>query len=246
MPASPGSGRRSGRSAARAPGGKGCATRSAAWGAPVAARCRRRRGRMRHPGAPIGGSPGRAGAMVPSPMSQFARSDSDISPCLSSRSRRACSGGGPVAAEGGAPRTRSRSARPAAGAAVVPPAPVARAIRRTGRRYTADLRTMPAELRAVYAGQIAAKDEALAAQAETIAELRRRAEAAEAELSRRREAQETTPPASAGLQGEEVRGGTRRRPRCVGACAAVRGAVTGGERRRGRPPGSPRTSRELA
>jgi len=70
--------------------------------------------------------------------------------------------------------------------ALTTPAVVEQAIARTGQQYTADLRTMLAELREVYAGQIAANDAALAAQAETIAELHRRAEVAEAEVARRR------------------------------------------------------------
>jgi len=70
--------------------------------------------------------------------------------------------------------------------ALTTPAVAEQAIARTGQQYTADLRTMLAELREVYAGQIAAKDEALAAQAETIAELHRRAEVAEMEVARRR------------------------------------------------------------
>jgi len=68
--------------------------------------------------------------------------------------------------------------------AVVTPAEVERAIQRTGQQYTADLRAMLAELRQVYEGQIAAKDAALAAKDETIAELRRRAEVAEVERDR--------------------------------------------------------------
>jgi len=58
--------------------------------------------------------------------------------------------------------------------AVVSPQIVEQAITRTGQQYSADLRAMLGELRAVYEGQLAAKEE-------TIAELRRRAEAAEAE-----------------------------------------------------------------
>ena len=65
----------------------------------------------------------------------------------------------------------------AVGGAVVTPAVVEQAITRTGQQYTADLRTMLGELREVYEGQITAKDE-------TIVELRRRAEQAEAERDR--------------------------------------------------------------
>ncbi len=61
--------------------------------------------------------------------------------------------------------------------AVVSPQIVEQAITRTGQQYSADLRAMLGELRAVYEGQLAAKDE-------TIAELRRRAAQAEAERDR--------------------------------------------------------------
>jgi excisionase family DNA binding protein len=89
----------------------------------------------------------------------------------------------------------SGSGSRAAGSAVVEeveptgsitPAVVEQAIARTGQQYTADLRAMLGELRQVYEGQITAKDEALAAKDETIAELRRRAEVAEAERDRLR------------------------------------------------------------
>jgi predicted aminopeptidase len=68
------------------------------------------------------------------------------------------------------------------------PAQIERAIERTDERYVADFAALcdraSTELGAVYGGQLAAKDQALAAKDGTIAELRRRAEA---ELSRRRE-----------------------------------------------------------
>lgn len=80
----------------------------------------------------------------------------------------------------------------AVGDAVVTPALVEAAIQRTGQQYTADLRVMLAELREVYEGQIAAKDAALAAKDETIAELRRRAEVAESALAQRREEEART------------------------------------------------------
>ncbi len=69
------------------------------------------------------------------------------------------------------------------------PAEVERAVERTGVRSVADLRTMLAELREVYEGRDAA-------QRETIASLRRRAEAAEAEADalRLRLAETTVPP----------------------------------------------------
>ncbi len=66
--------------------------------------------------------------------------------------------------------------------AVVSPQVVEQAITRTGQQYSADLRAMLGELRVVYEGQLVAKDE-------TIAELRRRAERAEAERDRRTAAQ---------------------------------------------------------
>ena len=83
---------------------------------------------------------------------------------------------------GGSPRGSA-----GVGEAVAAPTLVEAAIQRTGQQYTTDLRTMLTELREVYEGQIEAKDAALAAKEETIAELRRRAEVAEAELSRHRE-----------------------------------------------------------
>ncbi len=72
------------------------------------------------------------------------------------------------------------------------PAEVERAVERTGVRSVADLRTMLAELREVYEGRDAA-------QRETIAALRRRAEAAEAErdeLRARLDAAQAAPAAS--------------------------------------------------
>jgi phage shock protein A len=74
---------------------------------------------------------------------------------------------------------------------------------RNAQRYTADLHTLLAELREVYEGQIEAKDQVIATQGETIAELRRRAEVAEAELSRRRDDQGAAQAASAGPEGAE-------------------------------------------
>jgi len=78
----------------------------------------------------------------------------------------------------------------------ITPAEVEHAIARTGQQYTADLGTMLAELREVFAGQVAAQQETIAAQAATIAELRRRAEVAEAERDALR-AQTSPPPLSA-------------------------------------------------
>jgi len=68
------------------------------------------------------------------------------------------------------------------------PAEIERAIERTGQQYVTDMAALydrvSIELGAVYEGQLAAKDQALAAKDETIAELRRRAEVAEAERDR--------------------------------------------------------------
>ncbi len=87
----------------------------------------------------------------------------------------------------------------------VTPAEIEQAVSRTSAQYMGDLRTMLAEVGKVYEGQLAAKDEAIAAKDaalaakdqalaiqtaaleakdETIAELRRRAEVAEAERDR--------------------------------------------------------------
>jgi hypothetical protein len=70
----------------------------------------------------------------------------------------------------------------------VTPVEIEQAVRRTSAQYMGDLRTMLAEVGKVYEGQLAAKDAALAMQTaalaakdETIAELRRRAEAVETE-----------------------------------------------------------------
>ncbi len=77
---------------------------------------------------------------------------------------------------------RAGHGQDAAREAVVSPQIVEQAITRTGQQYSADLRAMLGELRAVYEGQLAAKDE-------TIAELRRRAEVAEAASSERSDKQ---------------------------------------------------------
>ena len=65
-------------------------------------------------------------------------------------------------------------AEPVEASPQVTPAAIERAVLRTSAQYMGDLRTVLAEVGQVYAGQ-------LAAQRETIAELRRRAEAAETE-----------------------------------------------------------------
>jgi hypothetical protein len=84
-------------------------------------------------------------------------------------------------------RQDSQDAEPVEAAYQVSPAVVEQAIARTGQQYTADLRAMLGELRQVYEGQLAAKDETIAAvRAERDAmvdELRRRAEAAEDEIA---------------------------------------------------------------
>lgn len=71
--------------------------------------------------------------------------------------------------------------------AVVTPAEIERAVERTGRKYVTDMAALydrvSTELSAVYEGQLAAKDQALAAKDEMIAELRRRAEAAETQAA---------------------------------------------------------------
>lgn len=70
----------------------------------------------------------------------------------------------------------------------VTPTEIERAIERTGQKYVADFTGLydriSAELGKVYEGQLAAKDETIGVQAETIAELRRRAEVAEAARDR--------------------------------------------------------------
>ena len=93
----------------------------------------------------------------------------------------------------------------------VTPAEVERAVARTGARYAADLRAMLDGLREVYAGQVAAKDETIAAQREALAELRRRAEAAEAarlagerERAALRRRLDATPPAPAASEAPTV------------------------------------------
>ncbi len=83
---------------------------------------------------------------------------------------------------------------------------------RTSAQYMGDLRTMLAEVGKVYEGQLAAKDE-------TIAELRRRAEAAEAERDRLAAAQAT--PAAPGTT-EEVTSTSPRPKPVTGFWARVR------------------------
>jgi hypothetical protein len=93
----------------------------------------------------------------------------------------------------------------------VTPAEIEQAVSRTSAQYMGDLRTMLAEVGKVYEGQVAAKDQVLTMQAaaltakdETIGELRRRAEVAEAELARRHEDVEVAQAVSAGPHDEEA------------------------------------------
>ncbi len=100
----------------------------------------------------------------------------------------------------------------------VTPAAIEQAVSRTGVQYVGDLRTMLAEVGKVYEGQLAAKDaaleakdQALAADALTIAELRRRAEVAEEEVVRRRsEEAERLARVSALVREREAASGIRR------------------------------------
>ena len=93
----------------------------------------------------------------------------------------------------------------------VTPAEIEQAVLRTSTQYMGDLRAVLAEVGKVYEGQIAAKDE-------TIAELRRRAEVAEAQLK-----QHTTVEAAPAAPGAPATGEPATRcPRAlwgpVGAC----------------------------
>jgi len=63
----------------------------------------------------------------------------------------------------------------------ITPAEIEQAVARTSAQYMGDLRTMLAEVGRVYEGQLAAKDQVIATQADALAELRRRAEVAEVE-----------------------------------------------------------------
>ena len=83
----------------------------------------------------------------------------------------------------------------------VTPTEIERAVERTGARYLADMETILARVGQVYEGQ-------LAAQRETIAELRRRAEAAEAERDDLRlRLAEVDVPAVVVVAGQEGAGG---------------------------------------
>jgi len=134
------------------------------------------------------------------------------------------------------PDVRTPPEEPLEAAYRVTPAEIAQAVSSTSAQYMGDLRTMLAEVGKVYEGQLAAKDEtiaakdaalaakdqALATDALTIAELRRRAEVAEAELARRHEDVEVAQAASAGPHDEEAPAGAPGRcARRVGARAAL-------------------------
>lgn len=86
----------------------------------------------------------------------------------------------------------------------VSPVQIEQAIERTGQKYVTDMVALydrvSIELSAAYEGQLAAKDQALAAQAETIAELRRRAEHAEAERDRLATAAQTAPEGAGAME----------------------------------------------
>jgi multidrug efflux pump subunit AcrA (membrane-fusion protein) len=93
----------------------------------------------------------------------------------------------------------------------VTPTEIEQAVSRTSAQYMGDLRTMLAEVGKVYESQLLAKDQTittqadmLALQTETIAELRRRAEVAEAEVLRQRQEQEATQAAPAGAWAQEA------------------------------------------
>jgi excisionase family DNA binding protein len=87
-------------------------------------------------------------------------------------------------------RTQRQDASPIPAAYQVTPAEVEQAIERTGARYVADFAALydriSAEVGRLYEGQLAAKDETLAAKDEAIDELRRRAELAEERASNER------------------------------------------------------------
>jgi len=114
--------------------------------------------------------------------------------------------------------------------AVVTPAQIERAIERTGQRYVTDMAALydrvSTELGAVYEGQLAAKDQTIGTQAEMIAELRRRAERAEAERNRLTAAQDV--PAAPGTP-EDPTPGNPSGAASAGFWARVR-RVCGGER----------------
>ena len=122
------------------------------------------------------------------------------------------------------------------------PAAIEQAVSRTSAQYMGDLRTMLAEVGKVYEGQLAAKDEtiaakdaalaakdqALAAHALTIAELRRRAEVAEAEVARWRQEQDAAQAVPEGPGAQEAPAESRQDT--PGVWARVRRWWGGGDR----------------
>ena len=113
---------------------------------------------------------------------------------------------GPLAEPGPAPGPEP-GPEPIEAAYRVAPAEIERAIERTGEKYVADFAGLydriSTELGRVYEGQLTAKDQVIATQGETIAELRRRAEVAEAAVVRR-EDQGATQAAQDGPHVEEA------------------------------------------
>ncbi len=89
-----------------------------------------------------------------------------------------------------APGQSGKPSKPIEAAYHVTPAAIEQAVSRTSAQYMGDLRTMLAEVGKVYEGQLAAKEQVITTQGETIAELRRRAEVAESALSPQRQAEE--------------------------------------------------------
>ncbi len=77
-----------------------------------------------------------------------------------------------------APGQAGNPSKPIEAAYRVTPAEIEQAVSRTSAQYMGDLRTMLAEVGKVYEGQLAAKEQVITTQGETIAELRRRAEEA--------------------------------------------------------------------
>ncbi len=116
------------------------------------------------------------------------------------------------------PAVRPEADEPIEATYRVTPAEIEQAVSRTSAQYMGDLRTMLAEVGKVYESQLAAKDEALAAkeqviasQGETIAELRRRAEVAEAAVARQGEVEEARRATALAVQTErQRRSGVRR------------------------------------
>jgi len=106
-----------------------------------------------------------------------------------------------------APGQAGNPSKPIEAAYRVTPAEIEQAVSRTSAQYMGDLRTMLAEVGKVYEGQLAAKEQVITTQGETIAELRRRAEVAEAALSQQRRAEEAAQAARAVPGVQEAPGG---------------------------------------